>query len=164
MRRYAIRTMGYQIPNSKMNRDPPIKEDDRNRINSMEYTWDFNSKNVDLKMKSFNKDSTIIGGGFDLQSIGNALRMVEKVGKKALDVYTGPAGTYIKNTYGQMMNKNPKWAPSYPGEAHLINSRGVSYNFCGPGTNLEARLARGDVGINKLDECCKVENMGLCLC
>lgn len=29
------------------------------------------------------------------------------------------------------------------------------YNFCGPGTLLSKRLARGDVGINPLDEACK---------
>lgn len=29
------------------------------------------------------------------------------------------------------------------------------YQYCGPGTNLEKRLARGDVGINKLDAACK---------
>lgn len=30
-----------------------------------------------------------------------------------------------------------------------------SYNFCGPGTKLDERLARGDKGINPLDEACK---------
>lgn len=29
------------------------------------------------------------------------------------------------------------------------------YQYCGPGTNLEKRLERGDTGINKLDEACK---------
>lgn len=29
------------------------------------------------------------------------------------------------------------------------------YNYCGPGTKLEKRLKRGDVGINPLDEACK---------
>ncbi|CAB3229483.1 unnamed protein product [Arctia plantaginis] len=29
------------------------------------------------------------------------------------------------------------------------------YNYCGPGTNLEKRLKRGNVGINPLDEACK---------
>lgn len=29
------------------------------------------------------------------------------------------------------------------------------YRFCGPGTKLEQRLARGEVGINKLDEACR---------
>lgn len=37
-----------------------------------------------------------------------------------------------------------------PVELHL-----PSYQYCGPGTKLEERLARGDKGINKLDEACK---------
>lgn len=37
-----------------------------------------------------------------------------------------------------------------PFELHL-----KGYNFLGPGTKLEKRLARGDNGINKLDEFCK---------
>lgn len=37
-----------------------------------------------------------------------------------------------------------------PIELHL-----PGYNFCGPGTKLKKRLARGDKGINLLDEACK---------
>lgn len=37
-----------------------------------------------------------------------------------------------------------------PFEAHI-----PGYNYCGPGTNLDLRLARGDPGINKLDSACK---------
>lgn len=37
-----------------------------------------------------------------------------------------------------------------PFELHL-----PSYQYCGPGTKLEKRLARGDKGVNKLDEFCK---------
>ena len=37
-----------------------------------------------------------------------------------------------------------------PFELHL-----PKYNFCGPGTRLEKRLARGDSGINPLDAACK---------
>lgn len=36
-----------------------------------------------------------------------------------------------------------------PIELHL-----PGYNYCGPGTKLQKRLARGDKGINKLDEAC----------
>ena len=35
-------------------------------------------------------------------------------------------------------------------ELHLLG-----YQFCGPGTKLEKRLARGDKGINLLDAACK---------
>lgn len=37
-----------------------------------------------------------------------------------------------------------------PFEAHI-----PGYRFCGPGTKLRKRLARGDVGVNPLDEACK---------
>lgn len=41
-----------------------------------------------------------------------------------------------------------------PFELHL-----PGYNYCGPGTKLEKRLLRGDKGINKLDEACKVHDI-----
>lgn len=37
-----------------------------------------------------------------------------------------------------------------PIELHL-----PGYQYCGPGTNLKKRLARGDPGINELDKACK---------
>lgn len=41
-----------------------------------------------------------------------------------------------------------------PLEAHLYG-----YHFCGPGTKLQKRLQRGDVGINQLDESCKLHDI-----
>lgn len=45
------------------------------------------------------------------------------------------------------------------GEKHLplITEEGYKgfYNFCGPGTKLKERLARGDKGVNKLDRGCR---------
>jgi len=38
-----------------------------------------------------------------------------------------------------------------PVELHIPGG----YQYCGPGTKLKKRLARGDPGINKLDEACK---------
>lgn len=38
-----------------------------------------------------------------------------------------------------------------PFEMHMPGN----YRYCGPGTKLEKRLARGDPGINALDEACK---------
>lgn len=37
-----------------------------------------------------------------------------------------------------------------PFEVHL-----PGYQFCGPGTEVEKRLARGDIGINALDKSCR---------
>lgn len=41
-----------------------------------------------------------------------------------------------------------------PFELHL-----PGYNYCGPNTKLKERLARGDIGINKLDEACKLHDI-----
>lgn len=41
-----------------------------------------------------------------------------------------------------------------PTEIHL-----PGYQYCGPGTNLTKRLARGDPGINKLDSACKLHDI-----
>lgn len=41
-----------------------------------------------------------------------------------------------------------------PFELHL-----PGYNYCGPGTKLEKRLKRGDVGVNPLDEACKLHDI-----
>lgn len=41
-----------------------------------------------------------------------------------------------------------------PFEAHI-----PKYQYCGPGTKLEKRLARGDPGINPLDSACKVHDI-----
>lgn len=49
-------------------------------------------------------------------------------------------GTGIVNT---LINKLPV-------ELHI-----PGYNFCGPGTRLKERLARGDTGVNLLDEACR---------
>lgn len=43
---------------------------------------------------------------------------------------------------------------SLPFEAHV-----PGYQYCGPGTKLAKRLARGDPGINKLDAACKVHDI-----
>jgi hypothetical protein len=52
-----------------------------------------------------------------------------------------------KGLLNKMINKLPV-------ELHL-----PGYNYCGPGTKLQKRLARGDVGINSLDEACKNHDM-----
>lgn len=42
-----------------------------------------------------------------------------------------------------------------PVELHLPGG----YRYCGPGTRLKERLARGDKGVNKLDEACKAHDI-----
>lgn len=51
--------------------------------------------------------------------------------------------TYGTGILNSIINKLPV-------ELHIPN-----YHYCGPGTRLEERLARGDLGINPLDSACK---------
>lgn len=55
----------------------------------------------------------------------------------------------VKKGYGlidYIVNKLP--------EIHI-----PGYQYCGPGTDLDKRLARGDPGINKLDQACKIHDI-----
>jgi hypothetical protein len=61
----------------------------------------------------------------------------------AVSALTKPVGTLVNRAIDLL-----------PTELHLPN-----YRFCGPGTKLKERLARGDKGINPLDEACKTHDI-----
>jgi hypothetical protein len=93
------------------------------------------------------------GKGYaDILSTLNTLYSGSKMVK---DFVFGEPGTLIRNVYGKIANNNDKWRELLPGEKHAINSRGVSYNFLGPGTRLDIRLPRGDEGLDPIDEIAK---------
>lgn len=75
-----------------------------------------------------------------------------KVAAKAVgELARGPVGTAISNFLSRKFNKNPEWRPGFPGESHLVlpTEFGLTRaNFAGPGTSLQARLDRGDVGVD----------------
>jgi hypothetical protein len=55
---------------------------------------------------------------------------------------------------------NPLARTGFPGEIHYpftspTTGLPVLGNFCGPGTNISARVKRGDRGINQVDEVCR---------
>lgn len=54
----------------------------------------------------------------------------------------------LGNVAGTVINRTIDILPT---ELHLVGG----YQWCGPGTNVKKRLARGDPGINKLDAACK---------
>lgn len=68
--------------------------------------------------------------------------------------------TSALSTLGKTLAKIPvgtvvnKLVDALPLELHLPAFPG-SYQYCGPGTKLAKRLARGDPGINGLDKACK---------
>lgn len=57
----------------------------------------------------------------------------------------------ITGAAGALLNKA---IDILPVEIHL-----PGYQYCGPGTNLQKRLTRGDSGINKLDTACKAHDI-----
>lgn len=57
---------------------------------------------------------------------------------------------------GSALNKGIDLLPI---ELHVPSGLTSSYNWCGPGTRIKERLARGDQGINKLDEACKIHDL-----
>ena len=51
--------------------------------------------------------------------------------------------------------------PLFPGEKHakkIQNGEIISYNYAGPGTMFKERIARGDKGIDKIDEAAKIHD------
>jgi hypothetical protein len=58
----------------------------------------------------------------------------------------------LKDLTGYVVNRTIDMLPI---EMHMPGG----YNFCGPGTKLKKRLARGDKGINPLDESCKAHDI-----
>ncbi len=77
----------------------------------------------------------------------------------------GPIGTALSNIASEKFNKNPNWRPGFDGEKHAIIDTpwGLTRaNYLGPGTNLLARLERGDPSVdgpNGLDACAKVHDI-----
>lgn len=67
--------------------------------------------------------------------------------------YARGAGLFgsVTEAAGKILNRAIDILPT---ELHI-----PGYQYCGPGTNLKERLARGDQGINKLDSSCKLHDI-----
>jgi len=76
------------------------------------------------------------------------LSSAAKVLKGAAGTATGITSTILN----KLIDVTPFEIPIAPG-----------YQYCGPGTKLEKRLARGDPGINKLDQACKAHDIAYSL-
>ncbi len=159
--------LGYQVD---VDRPHPIWSWELQRYNRNYYEYDgYNTK------LAFNKGSNKglqygggshikqkqIGKGVDPQAIYKALQLLYTGAKAASSIYSSKPATMLKNTYGKMMNPDDRWRPGFAGEKHLLTKRGLTYNWCGPGTNVTARLARGDMGVDNqgLDLTCKIHDI-----
>lgn len=165
---------GYQIHS---NRPKPMEIWNMTRYSSNRYTT--LNRNVQMAYNIGSTHGLQYGGGtspelqYDAGSqkgkgfVDNAeaimatVSLLKAAGSAVKSAYVSDTGTKIRNKYGKFMNKeNSKWRPGFAGEMHMINSSdGTSMNFCGPGTNVPARLARGDQGVSELDEICKVHDI-----
>ncbi len=86
--------------------------------------------------------------------VSGVIDTAKTVGGIVHGLATGRVGTTISNVLSEKFNKNPEWRPGFPGEAHLVlpTEHGLTRaNFCGPGTNLTKRQARGDKGVSQID-------------
>ena len=91
--------------------------------------------------------------------------MIQNVGSQALDQLSTkiqPKKNYKTNRKDldegalDIQNVlNQKWLPEF----HMRTWKDKKYNYCGPNTRFEERLARGDEGINRLDQVCKLHDI-----
>jgi hypothetical protein len=97
------------------------------------------------------------GEGF-VDSLKNLFNGAKRIATKVVDAATSETGTAIQNAVLSQTNKNPLWKPGFPGEKHAIlqTDYGLTKgSWIGPGTNIDARLARGDQGITPVDQASK---------
>lgn len=81
------------------------------------------------------------------------------IGLTECDICKKKKSFFVKGQENQKKNKTGKGVlntiiNALPFELHL-----PGYQYCGPGTKLEKRLARGEPGINKLDKACKTHDI-----
>jgi hypothetical protein len=95
------------------------------------------------------------GNGF-IDTLKAKLKQLPKYASKASDLYSGELGTALRNL---VPSSDENARPGYPGEKHAIlelpNGKNGVANYMGPGTNVVARLKRGDPGRTLSDKVAK---------
>ena len=135
----------------------PYAHENLSPLNIQPMTYTDYVNNLILKPEDVNDRQTLIqkaemdktnnnqkGGAIDPETAVQTVQAIYQGIKKAADFYQSETGTQIKNFYGKYINPHPNWRSGFSGEKHLIHSSGNTYNFLGPGTQIEKRIARGD--------------------
>ncbi len=81
------------------------------------------------------------------KKISEGFTTAKKVGSAVVDI----AGPVVSAVIESKSKKNPDFRPGFPGETHLVlpTKFGLTRaNFCGPGTNIGARITRQDKGVD----------------
>ena len=93
---------------------------------------------------------------------GKLFRRYGKVIRRAAGA-TGTVLDHAQNIARNLANSNPASRNGFPGERHAIELqgkyKGSTYNWVGPGTKVQKRLARGDPGINEADNAAKIHDI-----
>jgi hypothetical protein len=105
------------------------------------------------------KMDVISGSGF-LDTLKEKFKNIPKYVNKAADLYSGEIGTTLRN---MIPSSDENARPGFKGEKHAIlelpNGKNGVANYMGPGTNVIARLQRGDPGRTKSDSAAKMHDI-----
>jgi hypothetical protein len=106
-------------------------------------------------------DGVKVGGGIGDTNISKALQYIRESARGIVEPIKD-----IKKQLGLSLNESPEYKPGFAGEHHLLlmtNQGPTRANYCGPGTVLQKRLERGDIGVDVgrgLDDACKKHDIG----
>ncbi len=88
-----------------------------------------------------------------------ARKALGKLASIPINIYTSRGANAVRNALGPITYRHKKgWRPGFRGELHV-----PGYSWCGPGTNIDARLRRGDPGLTQLDRSCKIHDLDYAL-
>lgn len=94
---------------------------------------------------------TMEGNGF-IDTLKAKMKLLPKYGSKVSDLYSSEIGTALRN---MVPSSDENARPGFAGEKHAVlklpNGKYGVANYMGPGTNVVARLKRGDPGRTQSD-------------
>lgn len=161
--------LGFQIDVERPN---PIYACQLHRFNRNHYTFDgYNTymaynRGGEKGMQYGGGDHSVLpssqkGSGLTMANSLKIAKLLNTQTKNLKQSLEPTIKNQLKNPYGKFMNPVNTYRPGFAGEKHLMNKDGIVYNFCGPGTNIEERLKRGDPPVDSrgIDLACKVHDI-----
>jgi hypothetical protein len=147
-----------QVYSPQVNNNIGTVQSERNMALVQAQAFDYNMEGDgfgDIVRGIFNKGK---------QGLNYIWRNKETIAKKAEDAYTGETGTALRNL---LPDSDDTARPGFTGEKHAIlqlkNGKNGVANWMGPGTNVIARLKRGDPGRTPSDMVAKKHDIGYAL-
>lgn len=154
--RRLVNNMGYQHRPTQYY--DAIYVQPKRSVHSMEL---LNNRRVDYI--NSNVDGVMVGSGDSTVKTHTLYQAFKRLKALSNSQFSKDLESQVRNKFGKWQNdSNPNWRSGFPGERHLITKKGVSYNYAGPGTRLNERLARGDPpldGPGGIDACAKTHDI-----